>query len=576
MPPAAASAPEWVLHPRRSDAAAGALARSLSAPLPAAHALVNRGLVDEAAARRYLEPALENLHDPLDMLDLDRAAVRILDAVSRGERILVQGDYDVDGITSTFLLHGVLAELGAKPECRIPDRIRDGYGLTSDAIDEAKRLGCSLVVTVDCGITAVEPVAYARTLGIDCVVTDHHEPAAELPDATAIVNPLRPGCRYPFKALAGVGVTFKLVERLLQGRGGIDRARDYLDVVALGTIADVVPLVGENRVLAHLGLDRLNDLRRPGLRALVERAGLSGKRITSGQVAFVLAPRINAAGRMGNAAQGLRLLQAREAGEAAACAEALEDENLRRRKEDGAALKEAEQRVQDELPTDCRSILLWSDTWHPGVIGIVASRLAERYRRPAVLVALDGERGRGSGRSLPGLDLTRLLDGCGDLLLAHGGHAFAAGLTVRRENLGALRERFEALVRAQERPDAPGARMEVDGDVRVSECDHELARYLERMAPHGLDNPEPVFRMLAARIRDVAVVGAGKRTGSAGHVRLRVGDDLGEVDAIGFGMGDLAPALRAAGRADLAFTPTQNEWNGETRVQLKLKGVKLT
>lgn len=569
MPPAAASPPQWVFHPRRSHEAASALARSLPAPLPAAHVLVNRGLADPDQARRYLEPALENLHDPLAMLDLDRAATRILEAVERGERILIQGDYDVDGITSTFLLHSTLLELGGRSSYRIPDRIRDGYGLTNEAIDEARQRGCALVVTVDCGITAVSAVEYARSLGIDCVITDHHEPAAELPAAHAVVNPLRPGCPYPFKALAGVGVTFKLVERLLQGRGGLDRARDYLDVVALGTIADVVPLVGENRVLAHAGLDRLNQHRRLGLRALVERAGLNGKRITSGQVAFVLAPRINAAGRMGNAELGLRLLLAREDQEAAACADALEDDNDKRREKDGAALLEAERRVKEELAADCRSILLWSDSWHPGVIGIVASRLVERYGRPAVLVALDGERGRGSGRSVPGLDLTRLLDGCTDLLIAHGGHAFAAGLTVARERLPELRERFEALVREQRPGDAAGQRLEVDSDVRVSECDAELVRWLERMAPHGLDNPEPLFRMMDARVREVSVVGGGK------HVRMRVSDGIGEVDAIGFGMGDAAAGLRAAGRADLAFVPTQNEWNGDTRIQLKLKGVRL-
>ncbi len=574
MTPAATSASQWVFHPRRSVEAAAALARRLPVPLPVAHALVNRGLDDEEKARRYLDPALENLHDPLEMLDLDRAAGRILEAVSRGERILVQGDYDVDGITSAFLLHSALGELGARSSCRIPDRVRDGYGLTTEAVDEARRLGATLVVTVDCGITANEAVEYARTHGIDCVVTDHHEPAAVLPAAVAVVNPRRRGCPYPFKDLAGVGVTFKLVERLLQGRGGLERAREWLDVVALGTIADVVPLVGENRVLAHRGLDRLNQLDRPGLRALVERAGLAGRRITSGQVAFVLAPRINAAGRMGNAEQGLRLLLAREEQEAADCAEALEDDNNRRRAADGRALEEAERRVREELDADARSILLWSDSWHPGVIGIVASRLAERYGRPTVLVALGrdgglGARGRGSCRSVPGLDLTRLLEGCSDLLVAHGGHAFAAGLTVEPARLPELRERFEHLVREQRHPDTGPARLELDSDVRVAECDLEMVRWLERMAPHGLENPEPLFRIPDARVRDVAVVGGGK------HLRLRASDGDGLVDAIGFGMGDLAGKLRAAGRADLAFVPTENEWNGETRVQLKLKGVRL-
>lgn len=569
MPPTAAVAPVWDYHPRRSIERATALARELSAPVPFAHALVNRGVDTLDRARRFLEPAIEDLHDPSDMLDLDRAAERILKAVERGERIFVQGDYDVDGITSTFLLYSVLLELGAQAEYRIPHRIRDGYGLSVDAIADAKRRGCTLVVTVDCGITANEAVDAAREQGIDVVVTDHHEPPAVLPSAYAVVNPLRPGCPYPFKSLAGVGVTFKLVERLLEGRGGIERARDHLDVVALGTIADVVPLVGENRVLARLGLDRLNLGRRLGLRALVDVAGLAGRRITSSQVAFVLAPRINAAGRMGNAEQGLRLLLARDAGEARDCAQSLEEENDRRRRYDESALVEAAERVATELDWPrCGSILLWSESWHPGVIGIVASRLVERYQRPALLVALDGERGRGSGRSLPGLDLTRLLDGCTDLLVAHGGHAFAAGFTVERRHLPALRERFESLVRTSHRPEDFVPRLDVDTDVRAGECDLDLIEWIERMAPHGLDNGEPVFQMRDARFENVITVGGGK------HVRFNASDASGSVEAIGFGMGERATELKRAGRGDLAFVPTRNEWMGDSRVQLKLKSVR--
>ncbi len=569
MPPTVTASPQWVLHPNHSPDAAAGLARTLGAPLALGHALVNRGIVREQDARRFLDPVLEDLHEPGRMLDLEPAAERILAAIDRGERIFVHGDYDVDGITSTFLLYSALEELSAKVEYRIPHRIRDGYGLTTEAIDEAQRRGCSLVVTVDCGITAVEAVAHARSLGIDTVITDHHEPPAQLPDAVAIVNPLRPGCGYPFKSLAGVGVTFKLVERLLRGRGGLDRARRYLDAVALGTIADVVPLVGENRVLARLGLDRLNQEARLGLRALIGVSSLAGKRITSGHVAFVLAPRINAAGRMGNAEQGLRLLLARDQDEAETIARSLEEDNLKRRKHDEQVLLEAVRKVELEVPyPDCSSILLWSDTWHPGVIGIVASRLVERFQRPTVLVAIDGERGRGSGRSLPGLDLTRLLDGCSDLLLAHGGHAFAAGLSVRRERLPELRERLERLVREQYRPDQFVQRLELDADLRASECDMDLVEWLERLAPHGLDNPEPLYRMSDARVEHVQEVGGGK------HLRLRARDDSGEVEAIGFGMGDRARALARAGRADLAFVPTRNEWSGEARVQLKLKGVR--
>ncbi len=562
--------PEWVLHPRSQPQRALLLARELGAPPAFGHTLVHRGLTEPAQARQFLSPVLDDLHDPMRLLDLDRALERIRRALAGGECILVQGDYDVDGVTSTYLLHTTLTELGGEVHWRIPHRTRDGYGLSLGAVEEAQRLGCTLIITVDCGITAIEPVAHARALGIDTVITDHHEPAATLPDACAVVNPLRPGCPYPFKSLAGVGVTYKLVEALLRERGRARRAEELLDVVALGTIADVVPLVGENRILAAHGLERLNRTRHLGLRALIERAGLAGRKVTSGQVAFVLAPRINAAGRMGDAGQALRLLLARDEGEARACADSLEDDNDRRRGFDEKATVEAAARVERELNwPECASILLWSGDWHPGVMGIVASRMVERFRRPTVLVALDGERGRGSGRSLPGLDLTRVLDGCGDLLEAYGGHALAAGITVARARLPELRERLERLVRERVGPGDPIRRLEYDCALTLAECDLGLVEWIDRLAPHGLDNPEPVYHLAHAEVAAASVVGGGK------HLRLAVRDETGSAEAIGFGFGPQAEAVRRAGKCALLFVPTLNEWNGTSRIQLKLKSLKL-
>jgi single-stranded-DNA-specific exonuclease len=562
--------PQWVLHPGSQPQRGLLLARELGAPPAIGHTLVNRGLADAATALQFLSPSLDDLHDPFQLLGLDAAVERIGRALDAGETILVQGDYDVDGITSTYLLHTTLTELGGVVRWRIPHRTRDGYGLSVAAVEEARSLGCTLIVTVDCGITAVEPVARARMLGIDTVITDHHEPSSALPDACAMINPLRPGCPYPFKSLAGVGVTYKLVEALLRVRGPSPRAQEFLDVVALGTIADVVPLVGENRVFATLGLERLNRTGHLGLRALLERSGLAGRRVTSGQVAFVLAPRINAAGRMGHAEQALRLLLARDAGEARACAESLEDDNQRRRRFDQTAAAEAAARVEQELGwPECASILLWSEDWHPGVVGIVASRMVERFQRPTILVALDGDRGRGSGRSLSGLDLTRVLDGCGDLLEAYGGHALAAGLTVTRDRLPELRQRFERLVRERAKPGDFVRRLEFDADVSLGECDAGLVEWVERLSPHGLGNPEPVFRVTRVEVDSATVVGGGK------HLRLSVRDRTGSAEAIGFGLGDQAPALRRAGACALAFVPTRNEWNGGSRIQLKLKGVQL-
>jgi single-stranded-DNA-specific exonuclease len=565
----ASAPPEWSPHPRSQPQRALLLARELGAPPAIGHVLVNRGLIDVGQARQFLSPVLDDLHDPMLLLGLDRALERIGRALADGEPILVQGDYDVDGITSTYLLTTALGELGGTVHWRIPHRTRDGYGLTLGAVEEARRLGCRLIITVDCGITAVEAVAHARSLGIDTVITDHHEPGATLPDASAVVNPLRPGCPYPFKSLAGVGVTYKLVEALLRERGRARRAEDFLDVVALGTIADVVPLVGENRILATLGLERLNRTRHLGLRALLERAGLAGRKVTSGQVAFVLAPRINAAGRMGDASQALRLLLARDDGEARACAESLEDDNQRRRSFDEKAAAQAAELAGRELDWPrCASILLWSEDWHPGVLGIVASRMVERFQRPTVLVALDGDRGRGSGRSMPGLDLTRLLDGCGDLLEAYGGHALAAGLTVSRSRLPELRERFERLVRERMSPEEMVRRLEYDSAITLGECDHGLADWIERLAPHGLGNPEPVYHLPQVEVTSVAVVGGGK------HLRLGVNDGTGAAEAIGFGFGDRAEAVRSAGRCALLGVPTRSEWNGTPRLQLKLKGLR--
>lgn len=567
---APSAAPQWILHPRRDPDRAQHLAREMGTPLPVAHALVHRGIDTPQGAQRYLDPAIEDLHDPFLLRDLDRSVRRLRAAIENQEGILVHGDYDVDGITATFLLHAVLAALGARVEYRIPHRTRDGYGLTLPAIEDAKRRGCSVIVTVDCGITAHGPIAAAQLDGVDVIVTDHHEPPAALPGAFAIVNPLQPGCEYPFKSLAGVGVAFKLAEALLRGHGGMARARELLDVVALGTIADVVPLVGENRVLARLGLDRLNQLERPGLRALAGVTGLLDKRISSGHVAFVIAPRINASGRMGNAEQGLRLLLARDSGEALALAESLDEDNDRRRRHDETALTEAAQRVEHELGyPDCCSLVLWSEHWHPGVIGIVASRLVERFQRPALLIALDGDKGRGSGRSLPGLDLNRLLATCADLLDSFGGHAVAAGFTIRRGRLPEFRARIEQRVAETLSPDDCVPRLALDADVALHECNLDLVEWIERMSPHGLDNQEPVFRAPGVQIESASAVAGGK------HLRLRVRENGAQAEAIGFGMGGRLDAVRAAGRCDLAFVPTRNEWMGETRVQLKLKGVQV-
>lgn len=581
--------PVWVQHPGHSPSAAAELARAHELPLAMAHVLVNRGVRDRDDMLRFLDPVPEYLHDPTRMKGLEAAAERIERAIRDGETIFIQGDYDVDGITSTFLLYRVLTrELGGRAEYFIPDRLTDGYGLTVRAVEDARARGCSLIVTVDCGITAHEPVAHARGLGIDVVVTDHHEPTSVLPAAVAVVNPLQPGCPYPYKHLAGVGVTFKLVERLLRERDeasgdALGRAGAYLDVVALGTIADVVPLTGENRVLARLGLDRLNAHPRLGLDALRRQSpqrrfnGGATPPLNSTHVAFQLAPRINAAGRMGRAADGVRLLLAETEAEAGAIARELELLNQSRRDEDSSLRDEAVQRVERQISSDPgrRSIVLWDESWHPGVIGIVASRLVEKYHLPTVLVSLKHGSGRGSCRSIAGVDLTRVLQGCDDLLLAHGGHAFAAGLSIAPDRLEEFRERFDRLVTEAADEDRFATRIRYEAELAPQDCTLELVQALERLAPFGLDNPEPVFRMDGVRLLQPREVGQGR------HLRFDVhapgGRGRETIEAIGFGFAErfALSGLRSATRADLLVVPSRNEWMGQTRLQLKLRDLRI-
>jgi single-stranded-DNA-specific exonuclease len=427
-----------------------------------------------------------------------------------------------------------------------------------------------LIITVDCGISAHEPIARGAALGVDVVVTDHHEPPAVLPLAAAILNPHQPGCAYPYKGLCGVGVAFKLASALAETRGGRAVVERFLDVVALGTVADAVPLSGENRVLVHHGLRLLQRSDHPGLKALIDVAGLTGRRINAGHIGFQLAPRLNAAGRMGSALQALDLLLTRDVDRAKSLAQSLDEDNTRRREIDERVEREATERVERELQwPDCSSIVLWSEEWHPGVLGIVASRLVERFQRPAILLAVQGPLARGSGRSAGGLDLTQLLTDCADLLSTYGGHAYAAGLSVSQDRLNVLRERIEALARERLDLDACVPRLVVDADLPFASIDAELLDWLDRLPPHGLENPEPVFRAPQVKIESTSTVGNGR------HLKLWLRDPSGGGDAIGFGFGERSAEFVSGTQCAVAYLPQRNEYMGETTVQLKVRGLQL-
>ncbi len=557
----------------QADAAGVArLASALGLHPLAARVLAGRGLAEPADAEAFLAAPLADLPDPLAMRGMEAAVARIARAVEDGERIALYGDYDVDGVTSTALLAGFLRACGADPVTYVPHRLVEGYGLNVAAVERLAAEGARLLVTLDCGITGAPEVRAAAALGVDTVVVDHHTVPVELPAAVAILNPHQPGCAYPTKDLAAVGVTFALATALrkaLRGRGrfGPERPepnlKDALDLVALGTVADVVPLVGANRILVRWGLEVLGRSRRPGIRALKRVAGIAeGTDVSAGQVGFRLAPRINAAGRLDDAGRGVRLLLEEDAERADALARELDRENQARQEIERTILDEALHDAAEHVREGARGLVLARDGWHAGVVGIVASRIVERFHRPAVLVALAEGEGKGSGRSIEGFHLHEALEACAAHLARFGGHRHAAGVTIERGRLGAFRAAFEAHAAARLRDEDLVPRCRIEGWVEEREVDERAALDLARLAPYGAGHPEPVFA-LRGRTARARTVGAG-----GAHLKLA----LGRLDAIGFGMGERLPLCE--GPIEAAFTVGLDEWDGRRRVQLRLRDVR--
>ncbi|MDA1092698.1 MAG: single-stranded-DNA-specific exonuclease RecJ [Acidobacteria bacterium] len=561
-------------HAPGDESQAMALTQACDIDPVIARLLVLRDITTPEAATRFLNPALDQLHDPFTLTDLPAAVDRLLGAIAGGERIAVHGDYDVDGVTSTVMLRRLLELLGGDIVHFIPDRIRDGYGLEPAAIERLAAQQVAVIVSVDCGIRSAAAAIRARELGVDLIITDHHEPDVTLPSALAVINPKRHDCRYPDKNLAGVGVALKVVQALCERTDHTRWLPGFIKLAALGTVADVVPLRGENRVIAKLGLAYLSQGRHTtGLRALLETTGLLGEAVTSFHVAFRLAPRINAAGRMSTPDLATRLLlltdESQDA-EARGLAEQLEAENLRRQHEEAEILTAARRKVDTDPDVGAHAILVvWGEGWHRGVIGIVASKLVDTYHRPAVVIAVDGDTAYGSGRSISRFDLLASLESCSDLFTKFGGHRHAAGLTMDADRLKALRRRLTDYADAKLGPDDLVPRLRIDGHLPLTAITPGVVEGLRAMEPFGAGNPRPVFHTGPVEVAN------GPRVMKSKHLLMSVRQEARVFRAVAWRMADRADFVSHHRSAlDVAFHLTENHYRGEHTVELSVADVR--
>jgi len=563
-------APKWEVLPC-DDVAAARLATDLDIAPIVARLLCQRGISEPDLATRFLNPSLDHLHDPMALADMGAAVNRILAAIANKERIAIHGDYDVDGVTSTVILRRALELLGADVVHFIPERLRDGYGLQPAAIERLHAGGVALVVSVDCGIRGADAGRRARELGVDLIITDHHEPDAELPPAVAVINPRRTDCSYPDKYLAGVGVALKLVQALCRRTGRESWMPGFIKVAAIGTLADVVPLVGENRVIAKVGLDLLSKgPHKVGLRALLDVSGLSGKTIDSYHVGFMLAPRVNAAGRMSTPDIAARLLLAADeamAEEVRQLALQLDGENIRRQEEEAEILAAAKKVVTTDPDVGARSVLVVAgENWHRGVIGIVASKLVDAFHRPAIVLSVGEGVAHGSCRSIPCFDMLGALERCAHLFSRFGGHRQAAGLTLDASRIKELRVAVNRVADETLGPEDLMPRLRIDGDLTFRGITGGVAAGVASLAPFGAGNPRPVFAARGVEIID------GPRKLKDRHLKMALKQD---------GRVFRAVAWRAAERhddltehrssLDVAYSLERNQYNGETFVELSIE-----
>lgn len=518
--------------------------------------------IQEDKVESYLNPAISNLYDPYLLEDMEQLVERIIAARDKNEKVAIYGDYDVDGITSITLIYSFLRDLGMDVEYYLPDRQEEGYGLNKNAIAKLKNDGVSLIITVDCGISAVEEVDYANGLGLDVCITDHHECSDTLPNAHSIVNPKRPNSKYPFNSLAGVGVTFKVLTAITTKLNmPKEEYLKYLDIVAVGTIADIVPLVDENRIITLNGLKMLKNTKNEGLKALMKVAKITD--VDSDNVSFGLAPRINASGRMADATVAVKMLLSKNNLEAFNYAKVLDEQNVLRQEVEKKIYDEAVARIELEGLDKKKTIVIEGENWHQGVIGIVASKLTERYLKPVILLTYDGEKTKGSGRIPQGISLYDALTKCSDVLTAFGGHELAAGLTLETKNIPEFKERFEQVI-TEMKPDDFIRNIDIDIELTKKDVTFDTISQIEKLAPFGQKNKRPVFVYKNMKVASVSTLKDNK------HLKFKLQDEEFTVDAIFFKAGDRRDEVKVSDKIDVALTLSVNEFLGYKNIQFLL------
>lgn len=544
-----------------------------------AQLLINRGIDTLTNALDFINSSLNSFHNPYQMKDMDNAVRRIIHAINSKEKIFIYGDYDVDGITATSLLLIFLKEMGVDVSYYIPKRTEEGYGLNLNAIKKIKGEGGKLIITVDCGITAVEEGRVAKEMDIDLIITDHHQLSDTLPPAFAILHPGQEGCQYPFKSLVGVGIVFKLIKSLRRtfrdmgiSQDKLPNLKKHLDLVSLGTIADIAPLLGENRLIAKYGLKEISRTEKTGLKALKTIAGINEKEIAVTDVGFILGPRINAAGRLGDADAAVRLLTTDNEDEAMEIARYLDSENRKRQVIQGEILKEVRSMIKGQYLLDKdRAIVLSSPNWHQGVIGIVASKIAEEYYKPTVLISIDGEYGKGSARGIPSFHLYEGLRRCSELLIDFGGHKYAAGLTIKSKRINEFRDHFQKIAGEMLKDEDCIPQIDIDMNIKLSELDCQLVEEINKIAPFGPSNPPPFFCSKGVEIAGEPVI-VGKNNG---HIKMEVENGAEVMDIIGFNLSHLIEGFDSSYSYDIVYTPIIRNWGGKKKVQLKLKDIRV-